>query len=73
MDQGGPGAPQDINDSVKTYVALAEGIGKTGQYWGPGARSGHRHQPAAGDSAIQDKLMAELADISGVKVPGSKL
>ena len=70
---GGAGAPDDINASVKTYVALAEGIGRTGEYWGPGAQKDRRYQPAAGDEAKQDKLMAELAKISGIKFPGSKL
>lgn len=70
---GGASAPDDINASVATYVALAEGVGRTGEYWGPGATKGRRHQPAAGDVDTQEKLLSELAHISGVHPPESKL
>ncbi|KAI5362585.1 putative short-chain dehydrogenase/reductase SDR, NAD(P)-binding domain superfamily [Septoria linicola] len=70
---GGASAPDDINASVATYVALAEGVGATGQYWGPGATKDRKHQPVAGDVDTQEKLLSELAQISGVRPPGSKL
>lgn len=70
---GGAGAPDDINASVKTYVALAEGVGSSGEYWGPGAQPGRRHQSVASDVDAQEKLLKELQQISGVKLPSEKL
>lgn len=70
---GGSGAPGDINKSVDTYVKLAEGVGATGEYWGPGAHRGQRYQAAAGDVDKQQKLLDELKQISGVDLPRGKL
>lgn len=66
---GGAGATDDIEASVQTYVKLAEGAGTTGEYWGPGAQRGRRFQSAAGDEAVQSKLLKELEQISGVNMP----
>lgn len=63
---GGAGAPQDIKKSVETYVKLAEGVGSSGGYWGPGAQPDRHYASAAGNVATQDKLMKELQEASGV-------
>ncbi|KAM3417163.1 hypothetical protein BST61_g8737 [Cercospora zeina] len=68
---GGAGAPDSIDESVQTYVALAEGVGCSGQYFGPAAKEGRRVQPAAKQVETQEKLFARMADISGVSTPGS--
>ncbi|KXT12099.1 hypothetical protein AC579_7969 [Pseudocercospora musae] len=70
---GGASASDDINASVKTYIALAEGVGGTGEYWGPGARNGRRHQSVVSDINTQETLLKELEQISGIEFPREKL
>ena len=66
---GGSGASDDIEMSVADYVSLAEGgLAETGKgtHWYHGReRSFHK---GAGDDKAQEKLVAELAEISGVKL-----
>ncbi|PPJ54370.1 hypothetical protein CBER1_07770 [Cercospora berteroae] len=68
---GGGSAPDSIEESVQTYVALAEGVGCTGEYFGPAAKKGRKVMPAAKEVEAQEKLFAQLAEISGVEAPGS--
>ncbi|KAF2207026.1 hypothetical protein CERZMDRAFT_51794 [Cercospora zeae-maydis SCOH1-5] len=70
-NMGGSSAPDSIDESVQTYVALAEGVGSSGEYFGPAAKKGRRVQPAAKQVEAQEKLLAQLAEISGVPAPGS--
>ncbi|AEO64835.1 uncharacterized protein THITE_2048539 [Thermothielavioides terrestris NRRL 8126] len=68
---GGPSAPGRIDDGVNTYVMLALGDGQAG--WSPGGyfvnSQERRPSAVAGDAKLQDQLLADLADISGVSVP----
>ncbi|KAK4234125.1 hypothetical protein C8A03DRAFT_38110 [Achaetomium macrosporum] len=68
---GGRSAPDRIEDGVDTYVMLALGEGEKG--WTPGGYfvSSRERQPkaVADDVRLQDQLLAELAEISGVAVP----
>lgn len=72
---GGSGAPDDIDAAVDAYVMLAEGragLGgrggrRTGGYWCQGVPS--RCASVAEDERVQERLLAELARISGVPVP----
>lgn len=65
---GGGAASDDIGAAVKDYVALAEGA-----YHGSGKHWYHSKEkpvlPGATDEGTQQKLVAELQDISGVKLP----
>lgn len=66
---GGSGASDDIEASVADYVALAEGrlgAGASGKHWYH-ARERGSHQ-GAGDQKAQEKLIGELAEISGVRL-----
>jgi NAD(P)-dependent dehydrogenase (short-subunit alcohol dehydrogenase family) len=69
---GGWGAPGDIEMGVDTYVMLAlgegEAKGKTGKYF----RDSKEQTPAreALDVRLQDRLLEELARISGVALDG---
>jgi hypothetical protein len=69
---GRRGAPDDINESIKTYVKLAEGTdadleGKNGSYW----RSNKvlKQKAGASDERKQDKLVKALEKIAGVSRP----
>ncbi|KXJ96380.1 hypothetical protein Micbo1qcDRAFT_170217 [Microdochium bolleyi] len=68
---GGSGATEDINDSVGTYVMLAEGSGaaegKTGKYW----KTSREKEPMAEvkDEGKQQILVDSLARITGVGPP----
>ncbi|KAK8023759.1 hypothetical protein PG993_011825 [Apiospora rasikravindrae] len=70
---GGAGATDDIGKSVATYVLLAEGAAAevkeagAGSYW----RDSRVKAPiaAAGDEAMQDRLVEMLKGISGVLPP----
>ncbi|KAK3311702.1 uncharacterized protein B0T15DRAFT_83284 [Chaetomium strumarium] len=68
---GGRQAPERIEDGVDTYVMLALGEGEEG--WSPGGYfvNSREKQPkaVADDVGLQDQLLAELAEISGVAVP----
>ncbi|SPQ19913.1 a3b6da3d-a895-42a0-a2f0-df8b1865dac1 [Thermothielavioides terrestris] len=68
---GGPSAPGRIDDGVNTFVMLALGNGQAG--WSPGGyfvnSQERRPNAVAGDTKLQDQLLADLADISGVSVP----
>lgn len=71
---GGAGASDDIEAGVSSYILLAEGTGKaegvTGKHW---YQSGFRSsQKSAADEATQERLLKELEEISGVKVPEYK-
>jgi NAD(P)-dependent dehydrogenase (short-subunit alcohol dehydrogenase family) len=68
---GGRSAPERIEDGVDTYVMLALGEGEEG--WSAGGyfvSSRERQAKAVADDVrLQDQLLAELAEISGVAVP----
>jgi NAD(P)-dependent dehydrogenase (short-subunit alcohol dehydrogenase family) len=65
---GGPGAPDDLEAAPKTQVWLATssepGAQVTGQYFYHMKR--RASEPAAASAAIQERLLAECARISGV-------
>lgn len=67
---GGAGATDDIEKAVETYVMLAlgegEAEGKTGSYWHDSREQTPKKD--ALDEGLQDRLLAELERISGVKV-----
>ncbi|KIW09978.1 hypothetical protein PV08_11754 [Exophiala spinifera] len=66
---GGSSASGDIDAAVKTYVLLAEGPpdGVSGKYWfGSRVRS---PKTQADDRALQDKLIEQLQEITGVPMP----
>jgi hypothetical protein len=68
---GGLSAPGRTEDGVDTYVMLALGQGEAA--WSPGGyfvNSQERQARAvAGDTRLQDQLLDELAEITGVSVP----
>jgi NAD(P)-dependent dehydrogenase (short-subunit alcohol dehydrogenase family) len=68
---GGPSAPGRVEDGVDTFVMLALGQGEAA--WTRGGYFVHSEEarPAAiaGYVELQDRLLAELAVISGVSVP----
>ena len=68
---GGPGAPVSIEEGARTQVWLAVGREKealvSGRYFShQQLRSFH---PAAADPAVQEKLLAKCARVSGVAFP----
>lgn len=69
---GGESATGDIEDSVASYVMLAEGeeaaAQKTGRYFAPAKQEDTPHK-LADDVTAQDKLLQICADFSGVKLP----
>ncbi len=69
---GGPGAPDDLDEGPKTQVWLATSnepaARVTGQYFYHMKR--RAADPAASNPAIQDRLLAECARLSGVPFPG---
>jgi NAD(P)-dependent dehydrogenase (short-subunit alcohol dehydrogenase family) len=68
---GGAAASGNFEDSIATYVMLAEGedelAKKSGAYFTPGKKE-DAPQKAASDVGIQDKLLAICAEFSGVKL-----
>jgi NAD(P)-dependent dehydrogenase (short-subunit alcohol dehydrogenase family) len=68
---GGPGAPDDLEQGhlTQTWLAVSDepAAKVSGQYWH------HRkpRKPAAGttDPAVQDRLLARLAELTGVELP----
>lgn len=68
---GGSSASGDINAAVDTYVLLAEGQGPaegvSGKYWYQSRVKAPIKE--ANDVAVQDKLVKQLEEITGVKVP----
>ncbi len=68
---GGPGAPDDLSEGPKTQVWLATSdepaARVSGQYFYHMKR--RAADPAASNPAIQDKLLAECARLSGVGFP----
>lgn len=71
---GGASASDDIGAGVDTYVLLAEGKGKaegvTGKHWYQSQF--RRFQQETADEATQEKLLKQLEEISGIKVPEFK-
>jgi NAD(P)-dependent dehydrogenase (short-subunit alcohol dehydrogenase family) len=65
---GGASAGDDIDAAVENYVALAEGkLGASGKHWYHSKeKTFHR---GAADERAQEKLIAELKEISGVSPP----
>jgi hypothetical protein len=65
---GRPGGTDDIDAAIENYVALAEGrLQGSGKHWYHSEeRSNHE---ACSDERTQEKLVKELEEISGVKVP----
>jgi NAD(P)-dependent dehydrogenase (short-subunit alcohol dehydrogenase family) len=68
---GGPGAPDDMDQAHRTQAWLAAGDDRkadvTGQYF---YHLKHRKpNPEARDAALQDRLIAICAEISGVALP----
>ena len=70
---GGSSASGDINAAVDTYVLLAEGTGAaegvSGKYWF-GSRVA-APKKGADAAAIQEGLMKQLEEITGVKAPAA--
>jgi NAD(P)-dependent dehydrogenase (short-subunit alcohol dehydrogenase family) len=68
---GGKNAPGDFEDSIASYVMLAEGeeelAKKTGCYFTPGKKEA-KPQDAVNDESVQDKLLEICAEFSGVKI-----
>jgi hypothetical protein len=69
---GGPGAPDDLDAGAETQVWLATSNDPeamvTGQYFYHQKR--RAAEAAARDEKIQERLIAECAQISGVALPG---
>ncbi|KAK4097220.1 NAD(P)-binding protein [Parathielavia hyrcaniae] len=68
---GGSSAPGRVEDGVDTFVMVALGRGEAGCSPGGYFLDSWESQPSAvaGDVRLQDQLLAELAEISGVPVP----
>jgi NAD(P)-dependent dehydrogenase (short-subunit alcohol dehydrogenase family) len=68
---GGASATGNFEDSIASYVMLAEGeeelAKKTGAYFTPGKKE-ETPQKAAEDVSVQDKLLEVCAEFSGVKL-----
>jgi NAD(P)-dependent dehydrogenase (short-subunit alcohol dehydrogenase family) len=66
---GGDGAPGDFEDSIASYVMLAEGeeaaAKKSGSYFTPGKKEATPQQ-VADDVGAQDKLLKACQEFSGV-------
>jgi NAD(P)-dependent dehydrogenase (short-subunit alcohol dehydrogenase family) len=65
---GGPGASDDINAAIDTYVMLAEGAGaaqgQTGKHWYQKRERGAKQ--AASDAQKQENLIKIMQEITGV-------
>ena len=70
---GGAGATGDIHAAVDTYVMLAEGTGAakdvTGKYWYSSKQRTPKKE--ALDDAVPQKLVGQLEELTGVKVPNA--
>lgn len=66
---GGPGASDDIQKSIESYVMLAEGCNKTGEHWYHSRPRSWKKE--AGDASLQEKLIKELENVSGISPPSS--
>lgn len=68
---GGPSAPGRVEDGVDSFVMLALGEGEAGWTRGGYFLNSRETKPSAvaDDVKLQDQLLAELAEISGVPVP----
>ncbi|KAF2024411.1 NAD(P)-binding protein [Setomelanomma holmii] len=68
---GGKNAPGDFEDSIASYVMLAEGeeelANKSGCYFTPGKKEA-KPQDAANDESVQERLLEICAEFSGVKL-----
>ncbi|KAK4935806.1 hypothetical protein LTR10_023213 [Elasticomyces elasticus] len=70
---GGSSASGDIEAAVKTYVMLADGEGPaqaaSGKYWVSSKERSPKKE--ANDVAVQDNLIKQLEEITGVKCPSA--
>jgi NAD(P)-dependent dehydrogenase (short-subunit alcohol dehydrogenase family) len=68
---GGPSAPGRVEDGIDTFVMLALGEGEADWSRGGYFVNSQQRQPSAvaEDVQLQDQLLAELAEISDVRVP----
>lgn len=70
---GGPSAINDLNASVDIYTRLAEGDGEldtvSGKHFLATAGAEGPAHPSANDIEAQERLLAELEEITGVKLP----
>lgn len=70
---GGKSAPGDLEESVKSYVLLAEGlegeeVGEvTGKYWGPGGKEGSALKVCE-EEERQEELLRRLGEFTGVRL-----
>ncbi|KIX96200.1 uncharacterized protein Z520_07978 [Fonsecaea multimorphosa CBS 102226] len=68
---GGAGASGDINAAVDTYVMLAEGTAEakdvSGKYWYHCKVKSPKRE--ANDEAVQENLIRQLEELTGVKAP----
>jgi uncharacterized protein YcfJ len=68
---GGLGATGDMDAGMGTYLLLAEGTGPaegiSGKYWASSTLRTPKKE--AEDVAVQERLMEQLEDITGVKIP----
>ena len=68
---GGTGASGDINAAVETYVMLAEGSGQakdaSGKYWYHCKPRSPKRE--ANENAVQETLIKQLEELTGVQVP----
>ncbi|KAH4037934.1 hypothetical protein HBI56_075390 [Parastagonospora nodorum] len=68
---GGESASGNFEDSIASYVMLAEGeeaaAKKSGSYFTP-AKKEEKPQEVAGDVSVQDKLLKACEEFSGVKL-----
>lgn len=65
---GGPGAPGDLDASIKTYTLLAENPKCSGRYFKPGAREAAPTK-SCDDEKAQDRLLKICEELTGVKLP----
>ncbi|KAI1268224.1 short chain dehydrogenase [Xylariaceae sp. FL1019] len=70
---GGRGAPDDIEESHRLYLMLAEGSGeaegRNGCYWKNGKKGPAEPKREARDEKAQDALLKKLEDVTGVSLP----
>lgn len=64
---GGASATGDFEDSIASYVYLAEEVDKSGSYFEPGKKES-KAQKVCDDEAVQDELLKVLAEFSGVQL-----
>ena len=66
---GGAGASGSLERAVETYVRLAEGCGRSGGYWKPGAREA-RPSAVCEEERWQEELFKVCERETGVRLPG---